>query len=254
MPDISIIVPTLATDPEFPWNRLLEASDVDAEVIVRSDPTASAARNAGIEAATTDKLVFLDDDSVPRPGYFELVDRLLDEHDAVTGRIVDTGWHYTRGLSAQYDQGREGHVTDVVVGCNMAFRREVLEDVGGFNDQLPYGHEEAELASRVSEAYDIWYAPGLVVEHPFADSLGDYYRKAYRHGREVVTLYRLRGDPLLSKVIRHVVTPSRYVGPSMLGTALKATAHVAYLAGLFRGVVASRRRGGTVENGRQWRN
>lgn len=246
MPDISIIIPTLDPDPQFSWERDLAASSVDAEVIVRDDPSASGARNAGIEAATTDKLVFLDDDSVPRPGYFELVSELLDEHHAVTGRIVDTGWRYTRGLSSQYDQGEEGHVTDVVVGCSMAFRREVLEDVGGFDDRLPYGHEEAELASRVSAAYDIWYEPELVVEHPFADSLFDYYGKAYRHGREAITLYAVREEGILSNVVRHVATPSRYLGPSVVGTAIKATGHVVYLGGLLRGIVESVRRDDTA--------
>ena len=253
MPDISIIIPTLDPNPRFPWEEDLEASSVDAEVIVRDDPSASGARNAGIEEASADKLVFLDDDSVPRSGYFETVSELLEDHPAVTGRIVDTGWRYTRGISGQYDQGDQGQVTNVVVGCNMAFRRSVIEDVGGFDERLPYGHEETELVDRVAESYAIWYSPDLVVEHPFADSLLDYYEKAYRHGREEVTYAVIKEKNVLRHALGIVLEPSRYISTTPTRVLLRVTAQLVTIVGLARGYVSylSRSRGrgdGPVSN------
>ena len=171
MPELSVIIPTPDADRSFAWEPKLRDSPVEAELLVRDEGSASAARNAGIRAASADKLVFLDDDSVPRGNYFERVAALLEDYPAVTGRIRDTGASYIRPVSSgDYDQGESGHVTETVVGCNMAMRREVVETIGGFDERLPYGHEETELVDRLCEQYDVWYCPDLVVDHPFADS------------------------------------------------------------------------------------
>jgi glycosyltransferase involved in cell wall biosynthesis len=231
MPDISIIVPTLDPDPTFGWEDQLDAATVDGAVVPRDDPTASGARNAGIREAASDKLVFLDDDSSPTPGYFDRVSALLDDHPAVTGRIIDTGTALVRGLSGPYDQGDQAHRTETVVGCNMAVRRSVLEDVGGFEERLPYGHEERELVDRICEQYYVWYDPELVVEHPYADSVLDYYGKAYRHGREEIVYYQLRGRDVHREIARNVLLPTRYLGSSLRGTLFSTTGQLARIAG-----------------------
>jgi len=238
MVELSIIVPTLDAGVAFGWEDRLRRSPVDAELIVEDDGSASEARNAGIRASGADKLVFLDDDSVPLEGYFERVATLLDTYPAVTGRIHDTGASYLRNLSTQYDQGPEGHFTDTVVGCNMAVRREVIEDIGYFDERLPYGHEETELIDRLCDAYDVWYCPDLEVEHPFAASFGEYLEKQYRHGREAVPYYAIRGENVPRNIVRIAFVPSHYTTPTLTGTALKTVGQVVTLIGLLQGYVA----------------
>lgn len=238
MPDIAIIIPTLDADRTFGWESRLRGSPVEAELIVRDDDSASAARNAGIREATADKLVFLDDDSDPQGAYFERVSALLDDYPAVTGRIRDTGARYLRPVSSSdYDQGESGHFTDTVVGCNMAVRREVIEEIGGFDERLPYGHEETELVDRLCERYDVWYCPDLVVEHPFADSLGGYLEKQYRHGREAIPYYAIRGENVPRRMARFALVPSHYTGPTPAATALRTLAQLVAVAGMLRGAV-----------------
>lgn len=237
MADIAIIIPTLDADRTFGWESKLRASPVEAELVVRDDDGASAARNAGIREATADKLVFLDDDSVPRGDYFERVSALLDEHPAVTGRIRDTGAHTLRCLSTQYDQGDSGHVTETVVGCNMAVRREVIDDIGGFDERLPYGHEETELVDRLCERYDVWYCPDLVVDHPFAESLSGYLEKQYRHGREAIPYYRIRNENVPRRVARFALVPSHYTGQTPTATALRTLGQLVAVVGMLRGYV-----------------
>ena len=236
MPDISIVIPTLDADRTFDWESKLRRSAVDAELLVMSEGSASAARNAGIREASAEKLVFLDDDSVPRGDYFERVSVLLDEHPAVTGRIRDTGASYLRPVSSSaYDQGETGHVTDTVVGCNMAVRGEVIEDIGGFDERLPYGHEETELVDRLTASYDVWYSPDLVVDHPFAESLADYLEKQYRHGREAVPYYAIRGENVPRRMARFALVPSHYTRPTLPGTALRCLGQLVADVGLLRG-------------------
>jgi len=239
MPAIAIIIPTLDADRSFQWEPKLRASPVDAELIVRDDASASAARNAGIREATVDKLVFLDDDSEPRGDYFQRVSALLDEHQAVTGRIRDTGADYLRPVSSSdYDQGDTGHVTERVVGCNMAVRRQVIEDIGGFDERLPYGHEETELIDRLRTNYDVWYCPDLVVDHPFAESLRDYLEKKYRHGREAVPYYVIRNENVTRRMLRFIFVPSHYTGPTATATALRSLGQLVADIGMLRGYVS----------------
>jgi len=235
VPELSIIIPTLDADTTFGWESDLRASAVDGEVIVRDDDSASAARNAGIREAAADKLVFLDDDSVPRGNYFERVSSLLEDHPAVTGRIRDTGAPALRSLSSQYDQGTEGHVTETVVGCNMAVRRAVIDDIGGFDERLPYGHEETELVDRLTASYDVWYSPDLVVDHPFAESLDDYIEKQYRHGREAIPYYEIRGESVPRRMAQFALVPSHYTRPTLTGTALRSVGQFVAICGMVRG-------------------
>ena len=235
MTDIAIIIPTLDAERTFGWESKLRASPVEAELIVRDDDGASAARNAGIREATAEKLVFLDDDSVPRGDYFQRVSALLEDHPAVTGRIRDTGAQALRCLSTQYDQGDTGHVTETVVGCNMAVRRAVIEDIGGFDERLPYGHEETELVDRLCERYDVWYCPDLVVDHPFAESLAGYLEKQYRHGREAIPYYRIRDERVGRRVARFALVPSHYTGQTPTATALRTLGQVVAVVGMLRG-------------------
>lgn len=235
MAELSIIIPTLDPDIDFSWERKLQEAGVDGEIIVCTEGSAAAARNKGINDASGNKLVFLDDDSVPKGDYFDHVAELLDEYPAVTGRIRDTGSPYTRGLSGQYDQGDSGHVTDTVVGCNMAVRREVLEDIGGFDERLPYGHEEAELTDRICEAYTVWYSPDLVVEHPFAESIPDYLEKQYRHGRESIPYYKIRGESVPRKIGEFMLIPTYYIDSTVSKSIISAVGQVVSNIGMIHG-------------------
>lgn len=235
MTELSIIIPTLDPDMAFGWEHRLDAADVEGELLVCTEGSASEARNNGIRAANGDKLVFLDDDSVPQGNYFDRIAELLDEHPAVTGRIRDTGSPYMRGLSGQYDQGDSGHVTDTVVGCNMALRREVIDDVGGFDERLPYGHEETELIDRVCDAYPVWYSPDLVVAHPFAESIPDYLEKQYRHGKESIPYYDIRGDNVPKKIAEFTLIPTYYINSTVSTSVISAVGQVVSNVGMIHG-------------------
>ena len=202
MVELSIIIPTIQSESEIDCLRHLEEQEFDDyEVIIRSDPGASKARNEGIKRATTEKLVFLDDDSMPRPGYLETVSAALDEHAVVAGRVFqpDDAPITYRELP-WYDQGDEGKYTDLIVGCNMAMRKSVIEDVGGFNEAFFHGHEETELAERILEKYQIYYEPEMVVDHYFATSVRQYWSKAYRHGKADADWWEVDDVPLRTRL------------------------------------------------------
>jgi hypothetical protein len=139
------------------------------EVIPGRAAGPAAARNLGWRRARAEWVAFLDDDVVPEPGWLEELARDLDGLPpgvaASQGRLRvptpdgrrPTDWERNvRGLE------RARWAT-----ADMAYRRAVLAEVGGFDERFPRAYrEDADLGLRVVRAgYRI--APGRrVVSHP----------------------------------------------------------------------------------------
>lgn len=148
------------------------------------------ARNRGAERASGDLIAFLDDDAVAHEEWLEhLVENaMMTGYPAVGGRMV-AQWQTERpmwlpdeflwlvgvtheGFGPNGDPGEEGPVRNTF-GSNIAFRREVFEDLGGFggmmgrqgDSQMQAG--ETELCARMYEetGQRVWYDPDAIVEH-----------------------------------------------------------------------------------------
>jgi GT2 family glycosyltransferase len=130
----------------------------------------SAARNAGWQAVSSPLVAFIDDDAIATPGWLAELAAGLDLHhaDVVGGAIEPTwigeapGW-YSRYLGWVVGCSYEGLPREAarvrnVIGCNMLFRRELLERLGGFDTTLGRtnnglaGCEETELCIRANRA------------------------------------------------------------------------------------------------------
>ena len=125
-------------------------------------------------------LVFLDDDLIVAPGYLEAVEQFFDTHRefaAMKGRILPAEDPEKKvGPVAVYldlpiaDHGEEIIEVRGVLGANMAFRAEVLKQVGSFDERLGPGagghEEETEMSQRIRRAgFRIGYAPKALVYH-----------------------------------------------------------------------------------------
>lgn len=237
MVELSVVIPTIEPDDDSveALGALRQCTFDDYEVLVRRDDSASLARNEGVKRANGEKIVFIDDDSIPRDGFLAAASEALDEHDAVTGRVVqpddapfgdeDLPW---------YDQGPEPKTTDVVAGCNMAMRRSLFESIGGFNENLPHGHEETELAERIVEETDIYYEPAMVVEHYFAESNVDLLRKTFRHGRATAQWWQLERTPMSKRLRESVPLVIPAPGESAFSILKRLTKRLGRLYGMLK--------------------
>ena len=111
----------------------------------------AAARNAGWRATDARWVVFLDDDVIPGPGWWPDLLADLDQPPGVAGvqaRILvpqgNPGEHTDWAANAAGLAGAEWITAD------MAYRREALEAVGGFDERFPRAYrEDTDLAYRV---------------------------------------------------------------------------------------------------------
>lgn len=221
--ELSVVVPTIRPRSEIEVVRYLDRCEFqDYEVIIRDDVPVTKARNEGYKRASAQKILFLDDDSMPRNGYLEEASKTLEEEAAVVGRTVHPRPDMFAGqLTAHYSFGDEPKYVDRFWGCNMGMRKEVLEAVGGWDENMGWGHEEKELAERVSSEYDIYYNPEMVVDHVYAESLIDYWVKRYRLDKGMPYYHEKQGlsrRQILFRTLSDLVTPSNYLGrsPSLL--------------------------------------
>ncbi|RVX42100.1 glycosyl transferase family 2 [Nonomuraea polychroma] len=129
----------------------------------------AAARNAGWRAADTPWVVFLDDDVIPEPGWAEAVWKdLVDLPEDVAGsqgRIVVPLPSGRRPTDAE--RNTAGLADALWVTADMAYRRSVLEAVGGFDERFPRAYrEDADLALRVAQAGHRLVRGERVTAHP----------------------------------------------------------------------------------------
>lgn len=138
-------------------------------------------RNIGIVQASGEIVVFIDDDSfVEKEWLTEIVNGFSDETiGGVGGRVIQ------ENISLQTDDSSQvGRITseglflgffdyagdkpfrvDYLVGCNMAFRREILEKLGGF-DPVFSVLNDIDISMRVRRlGYYLNYNPKAILTH-----------------------------------------------------------------------------------------
>ncbi|GGK71177.1 glycosyltransferase family 2 protein [Haloarcula sebkhae] len=240
MVSVSVVIATLKPRDEIEAIQCLKGHAFDEfEVIVCDESPVTRARNEGIRQASADKIVFLDDDSRPRSGYLQKADELLETEAAFAGRTIHpVDDVLARHFTAHYDWGDNPCYVKHFWGCNMGVHRDVFKTVGGWDEQMGWGHEEKELARRIRAEFDIRYDPELIVDHPYASSITEYWKKQYK--LETKSPYywskcNVSKAEQLKNIGCEAFDPLNYVRITPVATVIEAGSTVAKTAGRLRG-------------------
>jgi glycosyltransferase involved in cell wall biosynthesis len=205
-----------------------DVARADGAIVIRHDRSrgASAARNAGIRAASAPIVAFLDDDCEPDPEWSE---KLLAAYDndtvlAVGGTLL---LREPSGILLNYlarnnpldpqeaDLGHSGRIPYRLLlyirrqwkpplrtgrrkvysfpSANMSVRRSALAVVGGFDERIRFGSEDEDLCRRLRQAFPgccLIFEPQAKAAHHFRRSLRDTLRRSRAYGRGSALMYR----------------------------------------------------------------
>ena len=181
-------------------------------------PGLSGARNSGVKAAWGEIIAFVDEDAVPATDWLERLSQgYTDPCVLGVGGAIEPMWTTGRPgwFPKEFDwvvgctyQGMPSVTAPVrnLIGCNMSFRREVFDAIGGFRHGIgrigahPLGCEETELCIRIHRRWPqaiLAYEPSARVFHriPSTRTNWEYFRsRCYYEGRSKATVAALTGS------------------------------------------------------------
>lgn len=159
----------------------------------------AAARNYGVARSSGRIVCFLDDDSVPDADWLHQVTAPFFESQAtglVSGRTVS---HDRRTLLPLLLESTV-YKGKCWATCNIAYRRDLFEELGGFDECFPepsWEDNDLGLRARWRGAVHV-YRDTAVVSHPHEATLDEYREKCLLNGRGVAAFCRkyLKTRPL----------------------------------------------------------
>lgn len=166
----------------------------------------SGARNSGISIASSELVAFMDEDAIANPDWLERLASVYQDRDVLgVGGTIEPMWINDRpdwfpeefnwvigctytGMPVVSSAVRN------LIGCNMSFRREVFEVIGGFRTGIgrigtvPLGCEETELCIRARQRWTqsrLIYEPRARVFHRVPSQRGElkyFLSRCYAEG------------------------------------------------------------------------
>ena len=136
--------------------------------------------NFGLKQATGEVVATIGGDCIANPFWLKELRKTLKDYHIAAGKTINIGYHafeelervelYHRGMDISYPSG------------NMAWRKEVLDAVGGFDPWFVTA-EDIDLNFRaVSKGFTLGHNPEALVYHRMKESFRGFFKQAFWNG------------------------------------------------------------------------
>jgi cellulose synthase/poly-beta-1,6-N-acetylglucosamine synthase-like glycosyltransferase len=163
--------------------------------VVSAPLNAPAAYNYALKMVNNEVLGFIDADAkVEKEWLNKLIAYLNDPQVAGVSGTVETWnnenlWARSIGYDMKSRYARLKKQVVRIATMNLLIKKNVVEEVGGFDETLPSQYD-TDLGFRItSKGYKIIFEPSAKCYHFNRSTLGDYFRQQLQYGKNTVKLY-----------------------------------------------------------------
>ena len=169
--DVDVVIPTfrrpeaLAECLASLERQTLAPKSIEVVDDSESDLGLSATRNIGIRRGSGGIIAFLDDDCIASPNWIESIERAMGDPAlaAIEGGVTTTD---ATGDIIPYKPPNRIR-WNRFVGANMAIRRSVIEEIGGYDERYYLHREDTDIAWRIlGSGGVIAWRPECLIHHP----------------------------------------------------------------------------------------
>jgi glycosyltransferase involved in cell wall biosynthesis len=167
-------------------------------IISQPNKGLSVARNVGAQNATGEIIAYTDSDCVADPDWLNYLVAKMEAADLVAcgGPNFPPPEDSLIPSAVAVSPGGPTHVllsddtAEHIAGCNMAFRRDVLLQLGGFDPVYRAAGDDVDICWRFQDAgYTIGFSPAAVVWHFRRNTVKAYYGQQRGYGKAEALLY-----------------------------------------------------------------
>ncbi len=162
------------------------------KLITTSNQGLSHARNTGLQHARGEIIAYIDDDAFPDPHWLHYLAHAFihSAHSCIGGPNIAPDDDGLIAKAVANAPGGPVHVlltdelAEHVPGCNMAFRRQDLIRIGGFDPVFTNAGDDVDICWRLQQAgYTIGYHPSALVWHRRRNSVKAYWKQQKGYGK-----------------------------------------------------------------------
>src|SRR5438128_4370935 len=168
------------------------ASEYQVRLITTKNQGLSAARNVGTQAATGEIVAFIDDDAYPEIHWLRFLALAFMEgkYVGVGGPNLpppNDGWRADAVANAPGGPNPvliSDTIAEHIPGCNMAFWKDALEAIGGFDPVFRTAGDDVDVCWRLRDRGGlIGYSPAAVVWHHRRKSIRKFWKQQIGYGK-----------------------------------------------------------------------
>lgn len=234
-PDVEVLVVDNAST-----DTTTEIAERHADQVLQWGPERSAQRNRGTALSTGDVVVFIDSDMVLEPHIAAQIHAEFTARPEVGALVIPERSFGDGFLARCRELEKQLYVGDAAVESPRAFRREIIERVGGWDEKLTAA-EDWDLADRTREATTVGRVSAWIWHDEGRIRLRATFAKKRYYGRWIDQYVRMHADSSGSKFARTALLrrPGSLLRHPVL-TAGLATLKLTEAAGLVLGIRDSR--------------
>ncbi len=159
----------------------------------------SSARNTGMRAASGEIVAYIDDDAYPDPDWLTYLAAAFmnTRHAAIGGPNIPPKEDGSIAECIANAPGGPVHVllsdqqAEHIPGCNMAFRKAALQEIGGFDPRFRAAGDDVDVCWRLQErSYTLGFSPAAMVWHHRRNSIVAYWKQQIGYGKAEALLER----------------------------------------------------------------